>query len=103
MLRKRKMKKTKRTVLTAILAALVLVSGYFFYSYFFSAKIELIKPLVVKVDILNIAKLDPVFAGDFLNQPPYVDLVERGRLPVTAERVGRPNPFRPISFNLPGL
>ena len=100
MLRPKRIRGSKRVALIMVIILLLLVIGYLVYTNFLSAKIKLIKPLKVEVDILVVPKLNPELVNDFLTKSPYINLKLHGKLPVTVDKVGRKNPFRVIPFSL---
>ncbi|MDD2807450.1 MAG: hypothetical protein PHW95_02955 [Patescibacteria group bacterium] len=76
------------------------VAGYLFYVGFLAGKIEILKPLKVEVEVLQVPSINSDFNDDFLNRLPYTGLVQSAKLPITAGVVGRNNPFSEIPFSL---
>jgi hypothetical protein len=85
----------KRAALSTIIIVLFGVIIYLVYTNFLSGRLEIIKPLSVKVDIKQLPAIKPQLATDFITREPYTSLRLYGSLPVTVTRLGQPNPFLP--------
>ena len=85
----------KRLVFSTIIILLVGMIVYLLYTNFLSGRLEIIKPLTVKVDIKQLPTIKPQLSTDFMTREPYVSLRQYGSLPVTVTRRGQPNPFLP--------
>lgn len=85
----------KRIALSTIIIVLFGVISYLVYTNFLSGRLEIIKPLSVKVDIKQLPAITPQLATDFITREPYISLRLYGSLPVTVTRLGQPNPFLP--------
>ncbi|HLC90058.1 MAG TPA: hypothetical protein VJG65_03795 [Patescibacteria group bacterium] len=98
MLRQKKITPLKQSISIAMILAIILIIIYILFSNFFGAKLELNKPISLKIKTLNLPPMKAEFKTEFLNQPPYQDLILNVELPISAGEIGRANPFEKVPF-----
>lgn len=93
----KKISGAKKAVLIAVLAVIFSVIGYLLYGSFLAGKLA-VGPGNLPVDVLTATAVNSEFNFDFLNKFPYNKLRRPANLPVSSGKLGRSNPFLPISF-----
>lgn len=84
-----------------VLAVVFAVIGYLIYDNFLSTEVEIGGSLITDTPGVKVTPgLKTEIDASFLNSAPYVDLKQHGKLPVKVDRMGRSNPFRPVSLGL---
>ena len=100
MLLPKKISGVKKVFLVLVMVMIIGIIGYLIFDNFFGGSLVFIKPLEVQVDVFSAPTIEPKFDTNFLSQEPYTSFEENGQLPVTADSVGRPNPFRALPFSI---
>lgn len=100
MLVPKKMSASRKTIIIIIVILILAIAGYLIYVGFLADKIEILKPLKIEVEVLQVPDINTNFNDAFLNQLPYTGLVSSANLPISAGIVGRNNPFSEIPFFL---
>lgn len=101
MLRRKKMKGSKRAILIIIIILLLAVISYLVYANFFTGNKKILTTKSLKTlsnEIIIMPGLNPKLMDDFLVKSPYIDFKQHGDLPIKIDQMGRTNPFRAIPF-----